>query len=131
MATKFNGERQWQIFSHDAILPKLLFLLRTSSCLLTPTLQCYDDEFQKIICSITNICLDEAALTQATLPVQLGGLGIQSAVQLAPQAFLASVHSLYPTTTSPFPRSASQGHGYLCVFTEPSATLKQLYMQQC
>ena len=92
------GERLQHIFSHDAILllrnafaiPKLLYL---SSCFLTLTLQCYDDELRKILCSISNICLDEAAWTQATLPVQCGGLGIQSAVQLAPSAFLASAHS--------------------------------------
>ena len=94
------GERLQHIFSHDAILllrnafaiPKLLYSLRTSSCFLTSTLQCYDDELRKILCSITNICLDEAAWTQATLPVRLGGLGIPSAVQLAPSAFLASLH---------------------------------------
>ena len=95
------GERLQHIFSHDAILllrnafaiPKLLYLLRTSSCFLSPTLQSYDDELRKILCSITNICLGEAAWTQATLPVHFGGLGIRSAVQLAPSAFLASLHS--------------------------------------
>ena len=40
-----------------------------------------------------NICFSEAAWTQGTLPVRLGGLGIQSAVLLAQSAFLASVHS--------------------------------------
>ena len=95
------GERLQHIFSQDAILllrnaftiPKLLYLLRTSSCFLSTTLQSYDDELRKIICSIMNICLSEAAWTQATLPVQLGGLGIRSAVQLAPSAFVASIHS--------------------------------------
>ena len=64
-----------------------------SSCFLSPTLQCYDNELRKILYSITNICLDEAAWTQATFPVHYGGLGIRSAVQLAPSAFLASAHS--------------------------------------
>ncbi len=36
---------------------------------------------------------DSQAWVQATLPVKLGGLGIQSAVNIAPSAFLASVHS--------------------------------------
>ena len=34
-----------------------------------------------------------SAWTQATLPVTLGGLGIHSAVEVAPSAFLSSVHS--------------------------------------
>ncbi len=36
---------------------------------------------------------DSLAWAQATLPVKLGGLGIRSAVSVAPSAFLASVHS--------------------------------------
>ena len=102
------GERLQHIFSQDAILllrnafaiPKLLYLLRTSSCFLSTTLQCCDDELWKILCSIMNICLSEAAWTQATLPVRLGGLGIRSAVQLAPSAFLASVHTALRTLST-------------------------------
>ena len=54
---------------------------------------------------ITNIHFtdDDPAWAQATLPVQMGGLGIRSAVQLAPSAFLASaaassdlVHHIIP-----------------------------------
>ena len=47
---------------------------------------------------------------QATLPVKLGGLGIWSAVQLAPSAFLASaaassdlVHRIVPPTLQSSP----------------------------
>ena len=42
--------------------------------------------------SVTNIhfTADDPAWTQATLPVRFGGLGIRSAVQVAPSAFLAS-----------------------------------------
>ena len=102
------GERLQYIFSHDAILllrnafaiPKLLYLLRTSSCFLSTTLQCYDDELRKILCSIMNICLSEAAWTQATLPDQLGGLGIQSAVHSSQDL----VHKILP------PRLLSADH---------------------
>ena len=56
--------------------------------------------------SITNSHLtsEDHAWTQATLPVKYGGLGIRSAVQLAPSAFLASAagssdlaHQLLPS----------------------------------
>ena len=65
--------------------------------------------------------LDEAAWTQATLQVKLGGLGIQSAIQLAPSAFRASVHISRglvpqdPSTTSPFDQSGL--HGLICHFS--------------
>ena len=52
-------------------------------------------EFDNILRSITSEVLNvnlvsESAWLQASLPVSEGGLGIRSAVQLAPSAFLAS-----------------------------------------
>ena len=73
-------------------IPKLLYLLRTSPCFLSSSLQIYDDELRATVCSSFNIQLAENdhSWTQSTLPVRRGGLGIRSAVQLAPSAFLAS-----------------------------------------
>ena len=86
------------IFSHDAILlhhsfaiPKLLYILRTSTCFLSPSLQEYDNLLRSTVSSIVNIHFEDPAWSQAILPVRSGGLGIRSAVQLAPSAFLASV----------------------------------------
>ena len=87
--------------AHDSILllrnsfaiPKLSYILRTSPCFLSPVLKSYDDLLRSIISSITNIHFadsDDSSWTQATLPIKYGGLGIRSAVQLAPSAFLAS-----------------------------------------
>ena len=90
----------------------------------TTTLQCYDDELRKILCSISNICLDEAAWTRATRPIRLGGLGIRNAVQLAPSAFLASAHhpqDLVHKILPPRLLSTDLLHN-LCVVTGPSAT---------
>ena len=94
------GDRLKFLFSHDAILllrnsfaiPKLLYNLRTSPCFLSTTLQEYDTLLMSIVSNIVNINfkLDDPAWSQATLPVKFGGLGIRSAVQLAPSAFLAS-----------------------------------------
>eukprot|EP00731_Ephydatia_muelleri_P000829 Em0001g829a len=55
-------------------------------------LKFYDDELRATICSSFNIQLAESApsWTQSTLLVHHGGLGIRSAVQLAPSAFLVS-----------------------------------------
>ena len=107
---KRMGDRLEQLSAQDAILlvrhsfalPKLLYNLRTSPCFLSPVLQEYDKLLQAIMGRITNIHYDPA-WAQATLPVKMGGLGIRSAVQLAPSAFLASaaassdlVHHIIP-----------------------------------
>ena len=108
------GGRLKHLFTHDALIllrhslaiPKLLHNLRTSPCFLSPTLQDYDELLKSTVSSIANIRFNEndPAWTQATLPVRCGGLGIRSAVQLAPSAFLASaaacsdmIHNIIPS----------------------------------
>ena len=108
------GDRLQHLQAHDALLllrhslaiPKLLFTLRTAPSFLSPSLSLYDDKLRSIVSSITNSHLtsEDHAWTQATLPVKYGGLGIRSAVQLAPSAFLASAagssdlaHQLLPS----------------------------------
>ena len=80
------------LLKHSFALPKLLYNLRTAPCFLSPVLQEYDELLRSTLSGITNINFskDDPAWTQATLPVRMGGLGIRSAVQLAPSAFLAS-----------------------------------------
>ena len=97
------GERLHLLTAHDALillrncfaLPKLLYILRTAPCFRSVTLESYDDCLREILGTVTNNLLerDSQAWAQATLPVKLGGLGIRSAVSVAPSAFLASVHS--------------------------------------
>ena len=94
------GDRLQHLFAQDAILllkhsfgiPKLLYCLRTAPCFRSPRLQEYDDLLKKIVSGITNVHFSEGdpAWTQATLPVKWGGLGIRSAMHLAPCAYLAS-----------------------------------------
>ena len=111
------GERLQYVSAHDALLllrnsfaiPKLLYLIRSSPSFLSPKLKDYDDVLRSIVGSVANTCLDDNAWSQASLPVKAGGLGIRSAVQLAPLAFLSSaaassdlVHLILP------PRFGSQ-----------------------
>ena len=94
------GDRLQHLAGHNAILllrhsfaiPKLLYTHRTSPCFLTPDLKLYDDRLRSIVSTITTIHFapNDPAWTQASLPVKFGGLGIRSAVQLAPSAFLTS-----------------------------------------
>ena len=92
------GDRLQHISAHDALLllrnsfaiPQLLYLLRTSPSFLSPSLKVYDDVLRSIMGTIANTCLEDNAWNQASLPVKADGLGIRSAVQLAPSAFLSS-----------------------------------------
>ena len=107
------GDRLQHLRAHDAILllrhalaiPKLLYSLRTSPCFASSELVTYDNVLRATTSSVTNTHLGEqdSSWIQATLPVKYGGLGIRSAVQLAPSAFLASaaassnlVHQILP-----------------------------------
>lgn len=99
-ALRILGERLKLLSAHDALillrncfaLPKLLYTLRTAPCFRSTTLDCYDDCIREILGNVTNNFLprESSAWIQATLPVKLGGLGIQSAVRIAPSAFLSS-----------------------------------------
>ena len=92
------GDRLQHVSAHDALLllrnsfaiPQLLYILRTSPSFLSPSLKVYDDVLRSIVGKIANTRLDDNAWNQASLPVKAGGLGIRSAVQLAPSAFLSS-----------------------------------------
>lgn len=50
----------------------------------------------------TRLATEDPAWVQATLPVKLGGLGIRSAVQIAPSAYLTSVAALAELVTATF-----------------------------
>ena len=107
------GDRLYHLHSHDAItllrhsfaIPKMLHILRTSACFNSPCLEDYDALLRSILSNITNIRFEDnqPSWVQATLPVNSRGLGIRSAVHLAPSAFLASadgtvalVHQILP-----------------------------------
>ncbi len=92
------GDRLHLLSSHDALvllrysfaLPKLMYSLRSCPCFMSSALESYDHLLRSIVSDITNCCLDNSAWTQCSLPVSLGGLGIRSALHLAPIAYLAS-----------------------------------------
>ena len=97
---KIMGDRLPYLHAQDALLllrhsfaiPKLLYTLRTTPCFLSHELKSYDNLLRSITSRIANVSLSDPdpAWIQASLPVKHGGLGIRSAVQLAPSAFLAS-----------------------------------------
>ena len=80
------------LLRHSFAIPKVLYILRTFPCYTSDSLQLYDDLLKSLSSRILYISFQniELAWTQATLAIGSGGLGIRSAVQLAPSAFIAS-----------------------------------------
>ena len=98
-ALKVMSERLPHLQRHDALLllrhslaiPKILYLLRTAPCFLSPMLEEFDYLLRSTLSAVLNINLsDDLVWLQSSLPVSHGGLGVRSAVQLAPSAYLAS-----------------------------------------
>lgn len=72
-------------------IPKVLYYLRTAPCFLEPLLlNKYDNIINEALTTITNVSITDSGRKQAGLPGKLGGLGIPSALAIAPSAFLAS-----------------------------------------
>ena len=92
------GNRLHALSSHDALLlrhsfgiPKVLYVLHTAPCFLSPELARFDESLRHLLCVIINVPLDDdSAWLQASLPVRSGGIGIRRSVHLAPSAYLAS-----------------------------------------
>ena len=76
-------------------------------CFLSEKRVDFDDLLRSTLSSTLNISLgiNDPAWTQAQLPIKLVGLGIGSACQLAPSAFLASATGTSDTLKSMLPAS--------------------------
>ena len=84
--------------SHDALfllfyalaLTKLLYFLRIAPCIGNNLFERFDNTLRQGLSSILNAQLSDDQWTHASLPVQMGGLGVRSALMLAPSSYLAS-----------------------------------------
>ena len=87
-------------------MPKILYTLRTSPAYRNPDiLKRWDEVLKNTFTQITNVPLTEDSWTQATLPVDLGGLGLRRAEDLALPAYLSSAaasSALVRTILTPF-----------------------------
>ena len=110
------GERLLLLEAHDSLcllqsafsIPKLMYVLRTAPCFLSPLLASFDRLQCSLLESICNIQMSDFSWWQASLPINSGGLGIRSAVILSPSAYLASAagsasisQAILPTTVDP------------------------------
>ena len=99
------------LLRHSLTIPKLLHMLQSSSCFASTLLSDFDDLLRDILSDVINVRLELGpAWLQASLPVCAGGIGIRSAAQLAPSAYLASsagctdlVHQILPLSYKTLP----------------------------
>ena len=68
---------------------KLQYILRTSPCAVNPLLSTFDGVLRNRLSKILNVERNDSHWKQASLPVQMGRLGVRSECMLAPSAFLA------------------------------------------
>ena len=85
-------------------MPRLLYTLRTAPCMHSPILSLYEDRLRSSLGLLANVDLTQSAWEQASLPIRYGGLGIRSAVLLAPSAFLASAAGARNVVSSILPQ---------------------------
>ena len=79
------------LLKHSFATPRLTYSLRTAPCFDHPKLlEDYDSVLRSALKDVCNVHIDDSAWVQACLPVRVGGLGLNSTMQLAPNAFLAS-----------------------------------------
>ena len=79
------------LLKHCVGIPRLLYMIRSSPCFLTPeALRNIDASFRQFLTETLNVQLDDKAWRQATLPVKAGNLGIRRIEDLALPAYLLS-----------------------------------------
>ena len=108
---KFLGTRLKLLHTHDAlcllrnafILPKVLYILRTSPCFKSDLLSVFHDVQRSLFEDICSIHLDDPGWLQESLPITSGGLGIRSVALFVPSAYLASAAGSSSTTLTILP----------------------------
>ena len=99
--------------AHDALcllknalaMPQLQYILRTSPCAGNSLLSTFDSVIHNGLSKILNVELNDSQWKQASLLVQMGGLGMRSACMLAPSAFLASAAATLSLQNAILPES--------------------------
>ena len=87
-----DSHHAFYLLKHSFTIPRLTYSLRTAPCFDHPKLlENYDSVLRSALKDVCNVHIDNSAWVQACLPVRVGGLGLNSTMQFAPSAFLASV----------------------------------------
>ena len=82
-----------------------------------PLLSAFDDVLRRGLSKILNVDLNDSQWTQASLLVQMGGLGVRSASMLAPSAFLASSAAMLLLQNAILPETLRDKEDTMLAFT--------------
>lgn len=88
---RLNTHDGFYLLKNCFSLPKLMYILRCAPCHSNSLIEQYDITIRKTLQSILNVALTDDCWDQAKLPVNLGGLGVLAADDIALPAFIASV----------------------------------------
>ena len=81
---KLDARYGFYLLKNCFSMPKLLYFLRTSPCLLqNDLLERYDNLLRNSFCKVINVKMDDNQFLQAVFPAARGGLGVSSARLLA------------------------------------------------
>jgi len=86
-------------------IQKLMFLLCTSPSYKSIVCAILDDTLSQSLSTITNCSFSEVAWSQASLPINWGGVGLRNVSDLVASAFLSSTHSVKESTDLLLPSS--------------------------
>lgn len=90
-----NSHTAYFLLKNCLAIPKLTYFIRTTPLWLFPSLlQYFDDGIRSTLESILNIPLDDHNWTQASLPINFGGLGIRKITDICLPAFMASAYGV-------------------------------------
>ena len=94
MTSKLNlidPHQAFVLLKNSFAIPKMTHLLRSSPAYMQEDLlKEYDSEIRDSMSLITNIDFSDNAWTQASLPIQYGGLGIRKALDIALPCYISS-----------------------------------------
>ena len=84
-----DSHHAFYLLKHSFAIPRLTYSLRP--CFDHPKLlEDYDSVLWSALKDVCNVHIDDSAWVQACLPVRVDGIGLNSTIQPAPSAFLAS-----------------------------------------
>ena len=87
-----DSQTEYSILCSCLSLPKIVSALRTCSTMLHSVLGEFDDLIFNYLSCLVGGFSSSWSLSKATLPIDMGGLGIRSVRRHAPSAFIGSVH---------------------------------------
>jgi len=105
-----STHESFYLMNNSLAIPRLMFLLRSSPCFLSPVVTQFDLELLRVMTSVSNCAFTDTSWSHASLPVRFGGLGILSLGKLAAPAYMASARFSHELLRQIIPMECSSWH---------------------